>query len=54
MSLAAPSPGRPPTTPGGSSASLPPGGSTTIGFQANHTGNNTAPTGFTLNGATCS
>ncbi|MFB9450289.1 glycoside hydrolase family 11 protein, partial [Dactylosporangium vinaceum] len=34
--------------------SLPPGGSTTIGFQANHSGNNAAPTGFTLNGAACS
>ncbi|WP_433089417.1 glycoside hydrolase family 11 protein [Dactylosporangium sp. CA-052675] len=34
--------------------SIPPGGSTTIGFQANHTGNSAAPTGFTLNGAACS
>jgi hypothetical protein len=33
--------------------SLPPGGSTTIGFQANHTGNSAAPASFTLNGATC-
>ncbi|MEU4241300.1 glycoside hydrolase family 11 protein [Actinoplanes sp. NPDC026619] len=33
---------------------IPPGGSTTIGFQANHTGNSAAPTGFALNGATCS
>ncbi|WP_432897129.1 extracellular catalytic domain type 1 short-chain-length polyhydroxyalkanoate depolymerase [Micromonospora matsumotoense] len=32
---------------------LAPGASTTIGFQANHTGNATAPTAFTLNGATC-
>ncbi|MBL7261747.1 extracellular catalytic domain type 1 short-chain-length polyhydroxyalkanoate depolymerase [Paractinoplanes lichenicola] len=30
------------------------GSSVSIGFQANHTGNNAAPTGFTLNGATCS
>jgi len=34
--------------------SIPPGGSTTIGFQATHTGNTAAPTGFTLNGAACS
>jgi len=33
---------------------IPPGGSTTIGFQANHSGNNSAPSGFTLNGAACS
>ncbi len=33
---------------------LPPGGSTTIGFQANHTGNTAAPSGFTLNGTACS
>lgn len=32
---------------------IPPGGSTTIGFQANHTGNTAAPSGFTLNGAAC-
>jgi endo-1,4-beta-xylanase len=34
-------------------AAIPPGGSTTIGFQANHTGNSAAPTGFTLNGLAC-
>ncbi|WP_328473536.1 cellulase family glycosylhydrolase [Actinoplanes sp. NBC_00393] len=34
--------------------SLAPGGSATIGYQANHTGNAAAPTGFKLNGATCS
>jgi hypothetical protein len=34
-------------------AAIPAGGSTTIGFQANHTGNAAAPTGFTLNGTTC-
>ncbi|WP_198348000.1 cellulose binding domain-containing protein [Plantactinospora sp. KBS50] len=34
--------------------SIPPGGSTTIGFQATHTGNDAAPSGFTLNGAACS
>nr|MDT0659688.1 cellulase family glycosylhydrolase [Micromonospora sp. DSM 115978] len=32
---------------------LSPGASTTIGYQANHTGNAAAPTGFRLNGATC-
>jgi endo-1,4-beta-xylanase len=35
-------------------AALPPGGSTTIGFQASHTGNSAAPSGFTLNGTACS
>jgi endo-1,4-beta-xylanase len=34
-------------------AAIPPGGSTTIGFQANHNGNTAAPTGFALNGAAC-
>jgi len=34
--------------------SIPPGGSTTIGFQANHSGNTAAPSGFSLNGAACS
>ena len=34
--------------------SLPPGASTTIGFQASHTGNAAAPATFTLNGAACS
>ncbi|NUO60712.1 MAG: 1,4-beta-xylanase [Hamadaea sp.] len=34
--------------------SIPPGGSTTIGFQATHTGNTANPSGFTLNGAACS
>ena len=33
---------------------LPAGGSATIGYQANHTGNAAAPTGFRLNGTTCS
>ncbi|WP_249714021.1 cellulose binding domain-containing protein [Rhizomonospora bruguierae] len=33
--------------------SIPAGGSTTIGYQATHSGNNAAPTGYTLNGATC-
>jgi endo-1,4-beta-xylanase len=35
-------------------AAIPPGGSTTIGFQASHNGNSAAPSGFTLNGAACS
>jgi endo-1,4-beta-xylanase len=34
-------------------AGIAPGGSTTIGFQANHTGNAAAPSGFTLNGIAC-
>ncbi|MEV6492387.1 cellulase family glycosylhydrolase [Actinoplanes sp. NPDC051633] len=33
---------------------LPPGGSATIGYQANHSGNAAAPTGFRLNGTACS
>jgi endo-1,4-beta-xylanase len=34
-------------------AAIAPGASTTIGFQANHTGNTAAPSGFTLNGTAC-
>ncbi|HZP51281.1 cellulose binding domain-containing protein [Actinocrinis sp.] len=34
-------------------AAIPPGGSTSFGFQANHTGNAAPPAGFTLNGAAC-
>lgn len=34
-------------------AAIPAGGSTSIGFQANHTGNAAAPTNFTLNGSPC-
>jgi acetylxylan esterase len=34
-------------------ASIPPGGSAGIGFQANHTGNTAAPSTFSLNGVTC-
>ena len=37
----------------GYNAQIPPGGSTTFGFQANHTGNAAAPSSFTLNGAPC-
>ena len=32
---------------------IPAGGSTTVGFQANHTGNAGTPTAFTLNGVAC-
>jgi endo-1,4-beta-xylanase len=35
-------------------AAIPAGGSTSFGFQANHTGNAAAPTGFSLNGTACS
>jgi poly(hydroxyalkanoate) depolymerase family esterase len=35
-------------------ATIPAGGNTSFGFQANHTGNAAAPTGFTLNGTACS
>jgi endo-1,4-beta-xylanase len=34
-------------------AAIAPGGSTTIGFNANHTGNAAAPASFTLNGQNC-
>ena len=34
-------------------ASIPPGGSTGIGFQATHTGNTGSPPSFTLNGTAC-
>ena len=37
----------------GHNATIPPGGSVDIGFQAIHTGNTAAPTSFTLNGAAC-
>ena len=33
--------------------SIPAGGSQQIGFNGSHTGTNTAPTSFTLNGTTC-
>jgi acetylxylan esterase len=33
---------------------IAPGSSVSIGFQATHTGNSAAPSGFTLNGAACS
>ncbi|WP_432969147.1 cellulose binding domain-containing protein [Dactylosporangium sp. CA-233914] len=34
-------------------AAIPAGGSTSIGFQASHTGNSASPTAFALNGAAC-
>ncbi|MBC8992997.1 cellulose binding domain-containing protein, partial [Micromonospora chalcea] len=34
-------------------AAIPAGGSTTIGFQATHTGNAGRPSSFTLNGQSC-
>jgi hypothetical protein len=34
-------------------AAIAPGASVSIGFQATHTGNNAAPTGYSLNGAAC-
>jgi endo-1,4-beta-xylanase len=49
-----PSSGQVTATNASYNGSIPAGGSTTIGFQANHTGNTAAPSGFTLNGATCS
>jgi endo-1,4-beta-xylanase len=35
-------------------AAIPAGGNATFGYQANHTGNSAAPTGFALNGTACS
>jgi hypothetical protein len=32
---------------------IPAGGSVSVGFQANHTGNAGTPTAFTLNGSAC-
>jgi endo-1,4-beta-xylanase len=49
----APSSGQVTATNASYNAAIPPGGSTTIGFQANHTGNTAAPSGFSLNGAAC-
>nr|WP_212846114.1 glycoside hydrolase family 11 protein [Catellatospora sp. IY07-71] len=50
----APTSGQVTATNVGYNAAIPPGGSTTIGFQATHTGNSSAPTGFSLNGTACS
>ncbi|MEV4344775.1 cellulase family glycosylhydrolase [Actinoplanes sp. NPDC049596] len=49
-----PSSGTVTATNAGYNGSIPPGGSTSIGYQANHTGNTAAPTAVKLNGATCS
>ncbi|WP_433074443.1 extracellular catalytic domain type 1 short-chain-length polyhydroxyalkanoate depolymerase [Dactylosporangium sp. CA-052675] len=48
-----PSSGQVTATDAGYNAVLAPGASTDIGFQATHTGNTAKPSGFTLNGATC-
>jgi endo-1,4-beta-xylanase len=48
-----PSSGQVTATNVGYNGTIPPGGSTTIGFQATHTGNSAAPSGFSLNGAAC-
>jgi hypothetical protein len=37
----------------GHNASITPGGSVSLGFQATHGGNTAAPAAFTLNGAAC-
>ncbi|SBT49384.1 glycoside hydrolase family 11 protein [Micromonospora auratinigra] len=50
----APTSGQVTATNVGYNPTIPPGGSTTIGFQATHTGNTAAPSGFSLNGAACS
>jgi endoglucanase len=50
----APTSGTVTATNAGYNGALAPGGSATIGYQANHNGNAAAPTGFRLNGATCS
>ena len=49
----APASGTVTATNAGYNGALPPGGSTTIGYQASHTGNAAAPTAFKLNGTTC-
>jgi endoglucanase len=49
----APASGTVTATNAGYNGTLPPGGSATIGYQATHSGNAAAPTGFRLNGAAC-
>jgi cellulase/cellobiase CelA1 len=49
----APTSGRVTATNVGYNASLAPGASVSFGFQATHTGNNGAPTGYALNGSAC-
>jgi poly(3-hydroxybutyrate) depolymerase len=48
-----PSTGTVTATNGGSNGTLAPGASTTIGFQATHTGNTGAASSFSLNGTAC-
>jgi hypothetical protein len=40
-------------TPADYNSSIPAGGSVTLGFLGNQGSTNPAPTGFTLNGGTC-
>jgi len=49
-----PSSGQVTATNASYNGTLAPGASTNIGFQATHSGNNGAPSGFTLNGSACS
>lgn len=49
----APTSGRVTATNVGYNSSLAPGASTTVGFQATHSGNNGAPTAYALNGSAC-
>ncbi len=49
-----PASGQVTATNAGYNSTIGAGGSTSIGYQANHTGNTAAPTGFALNGVACS
>jgi glucuronoarabinoxylan endo-1,4-beta-xylanase len=49
----APTSGQVTATNASHNATIPPGGSTGIGFQATHTGNTGPPAAFTLNGTAC-
>ncbi|MDP9793273.1 poly(3-hydroxybutyrate) depolymerase [Catenuloplanes nepalensis] len=49
----APASGRVTATNAGHNAQLPPGASVSFGFQATHTGDSAAPSGYSLNGAAC-
>jgi peptidoglycan/xylan/chitin deacetylase (PgdA/CDA1 family) len=48
-----PTSGQVTVTNAGHNATIPPGGSAAIGYQANHTGNSSAPTGISLGGTRC-
>jgi peptidoglycan/xylan/chitin deacetylase (PgdA/CDA1 family) len=48
-----PTSGQVTATNAGYNSTIAPNGSTTIGYQATHTGNTAAPTGFALNGVAC-